>query len=226
MIVPKTAFLNNIHHISGAVSLNRKLPAVLNPLESDATSMIGTFLNSIRGGGGTASSNLAFDLGRARIRLEGLQMYCTIASLIMNAALDLYSSTPKNQKEDPKKLLDRVENWVKILFACNTIATVVMGSYSCIVFVLLGLYSKTALGMGLDDKFLQFFQETHYIRESAFHTFIWGLLSFQGSFICSLFLNYSGWMRWFVLAISSIASLFSIYKWNEILSIAGKILYS
>ena len=223
MMIPKTtSFLNNIHHISGAISWNKNLPAVLNPLENDPSNMIGNALNCIRGGGGTAA---AFDLGRAKIRLEGLQMYCTIASLIMNAALRLYSATPKNQKENPKKMLDHFENGMKILFACNTIATVVMGSYSCIVFVLLGLYSKTALGMGMDDKFLQFFQETHYIRESAFHTFIWGLIAFQGSFVCSLFLNYTGWMRWFVLAVSSIASMFSCYKWNEILGIAGKILY-
>jgi len=57
----------------------------------------------IRGGAAEA----AFDLTRARIRLEGLSSYGVIAVLLMNSALRLYTSVPKNQRSRR----GRCQNW-------------------------------------------------------------------------------------------------------------------
>ncbi|KAL7530480.1 hypothetical protein ACHAWF_003391 [Thalassiosira exigua] len=44
--------------------------------------------------GGAAAADAAFDLGLAKTRLEGLA-YGTVTTLMMNAALRMFSSTPK-----------------------------------------------------------------------------------------------------------------------------------
>jgi hypothetical protein len=75
-----------------------------------------------------------FNLGRAKIRLEGLSHYASVSALLLNGALRIFTATPK-------KLDDRKdENFVKILFLISITATVVLGGYTATVFSLLGLY--------------------------------------------------------------------------------------
>ena len=140
-----------------------------------------------------------FNLGRAKIRLEGLNHYAGVSALLLNGALRLFTSTPK--KLDKRK----DENVVKILFLISITATIILGGYNATVFSLLSLYSKTLLGMSMDEEFQTFFEETASIRKSAFTSFVGTILSFNISFVLSLYLQYQGPVRWWITSGSALA---------------------
>ena len=171
---------------------------------------------ALRGGQGEP----LFDLTRVRIRLEGLHSYEVVTALFMNAALRLFSSTPKTLKAGEKS-----ENIAKILFTIAIGCSVIAGAYTTVVFTLLGLYSKSAIGLGKDLAFVAFFDATASIRRSAFVGFILTLISFELSFVLSLFLNYEGRMRWYASGIAAVAALTSWWSWNHIMGIAGQLLF-
>ena len=113
------------------------------------------------------------------------QLQVTTA-LLMNAALRIFSSTPKKlqdlseiKDEDAKKLA-RVENYVTVAFSALVTITILSGMYTTITFSLLALYSKTALGMSIDEKYIEFFRMTEPIRQIGFDTYLISLLCFKG----------------------------------------------
>jgi hypothetical protein len=161
-----------------------------------------------------------YDLTRVRIRLEGLHLYEVVTALFMNAALRLFLSTPKTLKAGEKS-----KNIAKILFTIAIGCSVIAGAYTTVVFTLLGLYSKSAIGLGKDLAFVAFFDATASIRRSAFVRFILTLISFELSFVMSLFLNYEGRMRWCASGIAAVATLTSWWGWNHIMGIAGQLLF-
>ena len=169
--------------------------------------------------GGTA--NTAFVLGRTKLRLEGLHQYGVVTALLMNAALRLFSSTPKKLNND-----DSFEDKVKMFFTAFVATTVVFSAYTVIVFSLLGLYSKRALGLGQDAAFVEFFQATSVIRESGFTSFLLALLAFKSSFVLSLWLNFEGKMRWWLSGIVLGVDLAGWWAWSTIMTLANKILFS
>ena len=169
-------------------------------------------------GGGTA----ALDLTRIRLRLEGLHQYGLVAALLMNAALRIFSSTPK--KIAPNE--PRVDRLAKIVFTVSVSLCVVLGSYTSIVFALLGLYCKRALGMGNDAAFLNFFEATTGIRETGFDSFLGMLLCFKLSFLLSLFLTYEGnpKLRWWISSLVLLVDLFAWWNWSRIFLLASNLL--
>mmetsp|Transcript_3541 Transcript_3541/g.8092 ORF Transcript_3541/g.8092 Transcript_3541/m.8092 type:complete len:242 (-) Transcript_3541:175-900(-) len=198
-------------------------------------------VSALRGGGGkeAAAAAAAFDLTRARIRLEGLSAYGVTTGLLMNAAMRLYSSTPKKMKDlseidddDGKddgggdaKRVARMENWVTVIFAALVTVTIMSGMYTTITFSLLALYSKTALGMGADAQYLQFLEMTEPIRRIGFDTYIVSLLCFKGAFVCSLFLTFKGRLRYWLSGVGTLGLAYSWYNIKTIMSFASTLLF-
>ena len=208
--VPAVSFLAQKLLIAGSSSV--ALPSAVAVVAPEVAAL------ALRGGG----SPQVLDLTRVRIRLEGLQAYGVVTTLLMNAALRLYSGTPKKLQDG-----EQAANVAKILFAISMGCSVLAGAYSTVVFALLGLYSKSALGLGKDEAFLEFFAETASIRDMGFHAFVIALISFKASFVLSLFLNYGeGKMRWWASGIAAIVSVLSYYHWSSIMTIAGRLLFS
>jgi len=191
---------------------------VANYANEPALNQAGRVLMNISGG---ATDQALIDLTRTRIRLEGLQSYAIVTTLLMNAALRIFSCTPKTLKTK-----ETVDNIAKIIFAFNILVTVITGSYTTITFTLLGVYSKTALGLGRDDKFLEFFERTAYNRKSAFQSFFASIITFQCSFILSLFLNYENRFRWVISSFAIALSFLFWWKWSSIVYTAGHVLFS
>jgi len=167
-------------------------------------------LSVARGGGAAelfrprhSSGGPLLDMARVRLRLEGLQAYATLCALLTNC-LRLYSSVPvppplssSQQKEDASKNNEhtsrhRIHTLALDAFLLCIVISVLFGSYTTLVFTLLALYSKTALGRGYDQQFLDFFAATANLRESGFQSFLYSLVSFELAFILSLFLKFEG----------------------------------
>lgn len=171
----------------------------------------------LRGGGG-----VAIDMARTKLRLEGLHQYGVVAALLMNAALRLFSATPKQPSASDTK----VDAWAKRIFTVCVAMCVCLGSYTSIVFALLGLYSKRALGMGNDADFVEFFTATQGVRDTSFDSFFLMLLCFKGSFLLSIFLNFkdSKSFRWFIAGLVLAADLYGWWNWSAIVRLASKLL--
>ena len=172
--------------------------------------------------GGSAA---ALDLTRVKTRLEGLSSYGVVTALIMNAGLRLYSSTPKQLEEGKQKQL---ENAAKIMFCFSVVTSIVAGAYTSVVFSLLGLYAKTALGLGMDEPYLQFMEKTACYRQYAFDSFVVSLVTFEVALTTSLFINYRGSnkTRWLASGISLLFLCVSYFHWSSIMSIARDVLFS
>jgi hypothetical protein len=173
------------------------------------------------------------DLARTTIRLESINSYSIVAALLLQATLKLYSDTPKDliednddkdEDEDGNKYNKR-DNLVKILFVTSAGLSIICGAYTTVVFSLLGLYSKSALGMGLDDSFLRFYAATAIVRKRAFDSFLMALMSFEFCFALSLLLNYDGKTKWWSVSIATILAIWSWRHWQEIIDIAGTLLF-
>jgi len=175
---------------------------------------------ALRGGVG-AEAGALLDLNRVRIRLEGLSSYSVVSALMMNAGMRLYSGTNKQLQKGK-----RLENGFKVFFSLSVALSILTGAYTTVVFSLLGLYAKTALGLGWDGPFLEFFQQTESIRKFAFDTFVVSLVTFEFSFISSLFLAHEGKMKWVVAGGASLCALLSIWHWTVIMKLASRILFA
>jgi hypothetical protein len=170
-------------------------------------------VNSLAVLSGGASS---FDVSRFKLRLEGLHTYAVITTLLMNASLRLFSATPKRFAKGEKS-----KNIVKVVFSVMVTISILTGSYTTIVFSLLELYAKRALGRGLDSSCLTFFQQTQSIRESGYDTWIISLVSFQTSFVLSLFLNHDKSFDWKIALFAGIAALLCWWKWSTIMALSA-----
>ena len=162
-----------------------------------------------------AAHDPPFNLDRTKIRLDGLGGYASVSALLLNAALRLFSSTPKTL--DQRKW----ENAVKIFFVALVSATVIFGTYTTMVFSLLSLYSKTALGMGLDKEYVEFFKSTAEIRKSGFLSFVGCVLAFNLSYVVSLYLTYEGSIRYYITSISAVVMAVCIQNWFLIVQYAS-----
>ena len=171
----------------------------------------------ISGGGATKLP----DLGRLKLRLDGFHTYSVITSLLMNASLRLFSSTPKNFQEN-----DRLQNCIKGLFSIVVAISIISGSYTTIVFSLMGLYTKRALGRGahMDQSVIQFFQETTSVRELAYDTCLVSLVAFQASFVLSLYLNHDAGWNWKVALGGAVATIACWWQWSTVMTLATSIL--
>lgn len=168
-----------------------------------------------------AIPEVILDLTRARLRLEGIHSYGVVTALLMNASLRLFSATPRRMQAG-----DTYTNLSKAVFAFAICISVMTGSYTTIIFSMLGLYSKTALGMGDDAKFLHFFAETSQLRKSGFDAFVLSTITFKIAFVLSLFLNYDGKFRW-ILGLFAVACTMTFwFKYFSMIQIAGEILFS
>jgi hypothetical protein len=198
-----------------------------------------------------AAAPVILQMDRVRIRLDGLSSYGVICSLLMNAALRLYSATPKkldkqqqqqqqwdasssdttassSSSSGSKPLLFSYSGTdiIKMIFMVSTVISISAGSYTTVVFTLLGLYAKTALGLGRDGPFLEFFELTTPFRKLAFDAFVVSLVSFQISFVTSLYLSYDKKLRWWSSGLASVLALFCFWQWGMIIKIASRLLFS
>jgi hypothetical protein len=153
------------------------------------------------------------DINRVRIRLEGLSQYASVSAMLLNAALRL----PAPKKLDENKS----ENIVKIVYAVAVTSTVLAALYTIMVFSLLSLYSKSFLGMNMDEEYLEFFTNTNPIRKSAFLSFICTVLLFYLSFILSLVQQYEGRLRYWITTGSVIFIAMGIHQWKQIMYFAS-----
>jgi len=222
-----TTFLNQINHVASIGPIMMKPTSLIPGMQSAGkviSAMPPAAVFALRGGSTVATA--AFDLTRARIRLEGLSAYGLIAVLLMNSALRLYTSVPKKIKDVSGSKDAKIENVATVLFTILSVVCILAGITTSIIYSLLGLYSKTALGMGNDQGFIDFFAATTAARKFGFVSMITSLLCLKGSFVMSTFIYFQGKTRYFLSGLTLLLSIFSWMSWSPIVSAASATLFA
>ena len=160
------------------------------------------------------------DISRVRMRLEGLQAYGTLCALLANGCLRLYSAVSERDARD------NAHKQVALnLFLVAVVVSILSGSYTTVVFTLLPLYCKTALGRGYDEAFLQFWAATAALRETGLEAFLVSLVSFEIAFCLSLYLRTTGRRQVLLVALAAVLCILSFGEWISVMRLAARYLF-
>ena len=120
----------------------------------------------------------------------------------------------------------KMGNAMTCLFSLVNALSIAAAAYSVVVFTLVVIYSKTALGMELDESFLNFFAATATLRETAFQSFSFSMIGFIFSLSLSRFLIETGIIRWIESIPTFIVSIIGMVHFKTIMNLASTLIYS
>lgn len=172
----------NHHHLQSFIRTSASLHGLPpNPTSSWATEAAPGLLSAASHLRGGAVPNFVLDMAKESHYLDVMASYGVLTVLILNSALRLYTST--HFKRNPSKKND----WMSpnLFLLCSGIC-VITGAFTGVMFQLLGIYHKSALGMGNPAGYAAFKAATMCYRRLGFHTFLTCLASFVGAFMISL----------------------------------------
>lgn len=167
------------------------------------------------------------NLAQESYHMQSLATYSTVTALIMNAALRLYSSTKFPSKKDAK--MKKVMNYMYSVFLFTTALCIISGTFTAVLFNILGLYRKSALGSGNHEGYLAFKLATHSYSRLGFRSFLTTCCSFIGSFILSLSArvaeNDDFKPDMCILVAASALTLISAFKIKAVINLATSFIY-
>mmetsp|Transcript_40909 Transcript_40909/g.85952 ORF Transcript_40909/g.85952 Transcript_40909/m.85952 type:complete len:236 (+) Transcript_40909:123-830(+) len=184
-------------------------------------------VSAIRGG-----DNAGIDFDRSVVRLDAIGAYPVVAAIMMGAMLNIGMETPKVIEKIPggadKHTIFkiRVKNTVTCLFSIFIAVSIAAASYSLVIFTLVVIYSKTAIGMELDECYLNFLDATSVLRVRAFRSFICSMIGYIFSLACSMFLKEKGIIRWIMTIPTLFASIIGLIHYKFIMDLASELIYS
>jgi hypothetical protein len=129
-----------------------------------------------------SSKNTAADnemaLARTTVRLDGLEVYAVVSAL---TCATLYQCFESFNGDDWGMLFNErrfIELFADAIFLLSSATGILAGLHSTLVFSLMTMYGRTAIGMGQDEAFITFFKKTGSQRFRGFQTFLWSLYAF------------------------------------------------
>ena len=120
------------------------------------------------------SDNKENSMERNTVRLDGIEVYAVVSALTVAssiACLDTYGASAKSDTY-MDKLLD-------ICFTISNSIGILSGLHATLIFSLVTMYGRTAVGLGRDLAFSSFFGKTGIQRYRGFQTFLWSLYTFM-----------------------------------------------
>ena len=116
------------------------------------------------------------DISRTKTQLEAYSSYAVVAALLFNTALRMWTSQP-NFKELNVYKRRWITKYLEVVYLICSTLSVMGGLHATVVFALVGVYSKVALGKSLDLEAATFLASTHMYRQQAFRSFVVSLVS-------------------------------------------------
>jgi len=172
------------------------------------------------------------DIDRTSLRLDAIGAYPVVAAIMMAAMLDMSTDTPTVIQEVPNdadrstSVKIRMRNVVTCLFSLINTLSIVASAYSVMVFTLVLIYSKTALGMNLDASFVRFFDATANLRLYAFYSFSFSIMGFIFSLSLSRFLRESGIVKWIESIVPFSVGILVLARLRFLMNLAESLIYS
>ena len=108
---------------------------------------------------------------------------------------------------------------------CSSLA---LQLYSTVIFALVGVYAKSAMGLALDAQCVDFLRMTHAYRQQAYQAFVAALVSFVICFETAFIASIKDWelrVRRLTSAASAAICATVVYCWFRILGHAFELVY-
>jgi hypothetical protein len=118
------------------------------------------------------------DMDRATVRLDGLEVYAVVSALSSATLIqffDSFISTSLRVLWEEQRFIELVGDLVFIIASSTGI---VAGLHATLVFSLMTMYGRTALGMGRHEALDIFFAKSGLQRYRGFQTFLYSLYAF------------------------------------------------
>jgi hypothetical protein len=115
---------------------------------------------------------------RSTVRLDGIEVYAVVSALTVAssiACLDAYGDIYKKGDDEIGITFSSMLNHTFML--ANAVG-IVSGLHATLIFSLVTMYGRTAVGLGRDLAFQTFFAQTGAQRYRGFQTFLWSLYAF------------------------------------------------
>ena len=100
------------------------------------------------------------EFDRIGLKLGAINTYAVVGALMMNAGLRLHSAVKMRRSTRRYRV-------ISFIFSVCNVLSVLCGAYSTVIFTLLTLYSKSALGLNQDAYFTVFYAETQKFRQGV-----------------------------------------------------------
>ena len=104
--------------------------------------------------------------------------------------------------------------------------SIALSFYATTIFSLMSIYSKTALGMGLQNQYVAFFDACAPYRKYGFRSFLGTVLSWQLSWLLSFVLTNEGKKRWWISVPLVLYAVIGVSHFFSIIGLAKSTLYS
>lgn len=175
----------------------------------------------------TTASSDHLSVERATVRLDGLEVYAVVSALTMATSIQCFDSHGGLRGWDA--LLDDgnyLQMATDLLFLCCSALGLVAGMHATLVFSLMTMYGRTAVGIGTDAQFVDFFGATGGVRYRGFQTFRASLYSFLLQVLLMVVDKSPPSLRIVGLSLLSYA-VYSVYSDTQgIIEVASRILFS
>lgn len=169
------------------------------------------------------------EVDRATVRLDGLEVYAVVSALTLATAIACFDSYDFQNTVFSYHEITR-ENFVNLLL--NTVFLVVSGVgiiaglHATLVFSLMTMYGRTAVGVSHDEAFVEFFVQTGRVRYRGFHTFRLSLYSFLVQVLFTITSKCSPILRPLVILINLVSMYWVYVDTQSVIEKAGEILFN
>lgn len=177
-----------------------------------------------------ASDATAFNVDRATVRLDGLEVYAVVSALTLATAIacfDAYGSDFATTIFEVSHITrdNLVPLVMNTIFLIVSGVGIIAGLHATLVFSLMTMYGRTAVGVSHDAAFVEFFVQTGRVRYRGFLTFRLSLYCFLVQVIFTLTSKCSPILRPLIIFIN-LASMYQVYvDTQSVIDKAGEILF-
>jgi hypothetical protein len=171
-------------------------------------------------GGGQGDQYGTLDLERVTLRLDGLDTYTVICAIVLSAIMDVYTGC------ETKKFSSHSERIAQYVHSFCSTTSVVCALYVIVLFSLLTLYAKTAVGTNADDAYLKLLVDTSKYRYLGFQAFVISLAAFECAYVVNIFLNFRGRQRWLFSCMAAIGTVLCLKEWIFVIHCASTCIFN
>eukprot|EP00797_Seminavis_robusta_P009208 Sro1661_g289370.1 n/a (443) ;mRNA; f:15613-16941 len=170
------------------------------------------------------------NVDRATVRLDGLEVYAVVSALTVATAIACFDSygTDLTTIFTPSQLNrhNALPLFLNTVFLAVSGIGIIAGLHATLVFSLMTMYGRTAVGVSHDEAFVEFFVQTGRVRYRGFHTFRMSLYCFLIQVLFTITSKSSPILRPFVIIVN-LACIYWVYvDTQSVIDKAGDILFN
>ena len=187
------------------------------------------------------------DLERAGLRLESLEEYTVIASILIGVVIDCYIDCPNRYQRrgnnddhtsiginNNHSISTKIERGAQYIHAISSTVSFFAGLFVVLAFSIFLRYAQSALGIGEDAAYAQLLKETGKVRFEGFKAFVLCLIGFLVSFTMNVYLtfsndneaNYGRYSKYIYTTLFFVGSIWCLKEWFFVLAMASKHIFN